>query len=239
MSLIDLTKKVAIVLEKRNMTKVRAQVAMGMDISGSMQELYKHGVVQETVNRLSAVAIKFDDNGVLDSWVFSNETFETEPVTKELFDIYVDQFILQNSKIDKWGGTFFSPLILDMLQHYFPELKPKGFIESLSGLFKSKSTVQESSVVDPVFAMIVTDGENSDKTETMELLKESEKYNIYWQFVGIGSEDFSFLTRAANQLPNVGFFKIEDIKKISDEDLYDKLINEEFSEWIKKHSVSQ
>lgn len=55
------------------MTGVTARVGVVLDISGSMRDLYTRGIVQEVVERILAVACKFDDNGSLDVWVYDNE----------------------------------------------------------------------------------------------------------------------------------------------------------------------
>jgi hypothetical protein len=52
--------------------------------------------------------------------------------------------------------------------------------------------------------------------------------------VGIGSESFTWLNKIADKYPNVGFVKIDELDRISDEDFYMKLLNEEFCEWVKK-----
>lgn len=74
MATIDLQKKsVKIVLEKKNLTTVRARVGLVLDITGSMRALYKSGTVQKVVERILAVASQFDDDGLLDVWVYDNE----------------------------------------------------------------------------------------------------------------------------------------------------------------------
>ena len=57
---------------KIDMTKHVARVALAMDYSGSMSNLFYNGSVQETVSRLLPIALRFDDNGELESWLFSN-----------------------------------------------------------------------------------------------------------------------------------------------------------------------
>lgn len=71
MATIDLQKKsVKIVLQKKQLTKVTARVGLVLDMTGSMRMLYKNGTVQNVVERVLAVADQFDDNGLLDVWVY-------------------------------------------------------------------------------------------------------------------------------------------------------------------------
>jgi stress response protein SCP2 len=67
LSSIDLRKKIVkLTLEKKKMTHIVARVGIVLDISGSMQALYKNGTVQDVVERIFAVACHFDDNAALD-----------------------------------------------------------------------------------------------------------------------------------------------------------------------------
>ena len=47
---------------KIDMTKHVARVALAMDYSGSMSNLFHNGSVQETISRLLPIALRFDDN---------------------------------------------------------------------------------------------------------------------------------------------------------------------------------
>lgn len=91
MATIDLQKKsVKIVLEKKQLTKVTARVGLVLDITGSMRTLYKNGTVQNVVERILAMADQFDDNGLLDVWVYDSEFSRLKPVSEKDFSGYVD-----------------------------------------------------------------------------------------------------------------------------------------------------
>lgn len=57
---------------KVDMSKHTARVAVAMDYSGSMSNLFANGSVQDTITRLLPISLKFDDNGELECWLFSN-----------------------------------------------------------------------------------------------------------------------------------------------------------------------
>lgn len=85
MATIDLQKKsVKIVLGKKQLTKVTARVGLVLDMTGSMRPLY-NGTVQNVVERILAVADQFDDNGLLDVWVYDNEYSRLKPVSEKDF----------------------------------------------------------------------------------------------------------------------------------------------------------
>ena len=82
--LIDMSKG-----SKIDMTKHVARVALAMDYSGSMDRLFANGSVQKTVSRLLPIALKFDDNGELESWLFSTDYKRLDAVTENNFENYV------------------------------------------------------------------------------------------------------------------------------------------------------
>lgn len=241
-NLIDLSKKVDIVLAKRNLTNVKAQVGVAMDISGSMQPLYNNGTVQLTMDRLLAVACKFDDNQTLDAWTFSNGYDAIAPITPDLFSTYVKQHILDNRKVTKWGGTNYAPVIQAAIEHYgfaTPSTPTTG--GGFFGMFKKPAQPTPIAIPSqaqslPAFLIMVTDGENSDVQAARRVLETAAKHDIYVEFVGIGNTNFRFIEEVADAYPNVGFVAIRDLESMSDEILYDSLVNAEFADWIKQRS---
>ena len=80
-SIIDLTKKSLVQLEKKNLLGVTARVALVLDASGSMDGQYRRGDVQKVVNRLMPLAIHFDDDGSFECWAFAQKTTQLDDVT--------------------------------------------------------------------------------------------------------------------------------------------------------------
>ncbi|WP_288414611.1 VWA domain-containing protein, partial [uncultured Acinetobacter sp.] len=80
-SIIDLTKKSLVQLEKKKLLGVTARVALVLDASGSMDGQYRRGDVQKVVNRLMPLAIHFDDDGSFECWAFAAETTQLDDVT--------------------------------------------------------------------------------------------------------------------------------------------------------------
>lgn len=64
--MVDLFKKTSICLDKVNLRDHRAQVALVLDISGSMSGLYQSGKVQELVKKVLALGLQFDLDGSID-----------------------------------------------------------------------------------------------------------------------------------------------------------------------------
>jgi stress response protein SCP2 len=214
LSTIDLRKKlVQITLEKKKMNNVAARVGLVLDISGSMQLLYKNGTVQEVVERILAVACKFDDNATLDIWVYDNEFSRLSAATEQDFDQYVLKNILNNRDIHKFGRNNEPPVMNDVIRKY---------------------TVEEDSPL-PAFVIFINDG--GVVKSIKKVIVESSLKPLFWQFVGIGDSDFEVLkkldTMEGRIVDNANFIHIKDIAKISDEDLYNQLLNE-FPLWLKE-----
>ncbi|UOE56488.1 VWA domain-containing protein [Bacillus sp. CMF12] len=214
MSSISLLKKSAgIVLEKKKLTNVTARVGLVLDISGSMRKLYKNGTVQRVVERILAVASQFDDDGALDIWVYDNEFSRLKPVTEHDFEGYVDQYILNNDLIHKFGRNDEPPVMEDVIQKYTSEDTSK----------------------DPAFIVFINDG-GCKRTIKKPVVASSDK-PLFWQFVGIGDSNFEVLEKLdemdGRYIDNANFFHIKDVETISDNELYDLLLNE-FPDWLKE-----
>lgn len=200
-----------ICLEKKELTNLTARVAVVLDYSGSMDRMYYDGTVQSILERLLPIALNFDDNGELETWIF-------EKNFNRLKDININNYynyIKNENILEKYymGGTHYAPVIEDILY---------------------KHTKEEPSNI-PTLVLFLTDGDNFDKPQTTKAIQEASKYPIFWQFIGLGNKKFSFLENLDNMkdryIDNANFFAINDINKISDDELYKKLLNE-YPSWI-------
>lgn len=200
-------------LEKNELNGLVARVCMVMDISGSMDTLYKKGKVQEVVERLLPVAMQFDDNGVMEAWVFSNNAYRIPDISLDNYYGYINENRL-TKKYDM-GGTEYAPVVKDVIRKY----------------------VKEEPANIPTLVLFITDGDNSDKIETTRAMIEASRYPIFWQFVGIGNSRFSYLEELDEMqgrfIDNANFFSVNDLDIISDDELYKRLLSE-YPDWITK-----
>ncbi|MFJ7725224.1 vWA domain-containing protein [Neobacillus sp. NPDC097160] len=212
MATIDLQKKsVKIVLEKKNLEKVTARVGLVLDITGSMRTLYKNGSVQKVVERILAIASQFDDDGMLDVWVYDNEFSRLKPVTERDFDGYVNRIILEDELVHKFGRNDEPPVMKDVLRKYLEKEPSK----------------------DPAYIVFINDG--GCKKSIKPIIESSAKHPVFWQFVGIGNGNFDFLkkldTMEGRIVDNANFLHVAEIDNISDDQLYNALLNE-FPSWL-------
>ena len=205
--LIDMSKS-----GKTNMNNHTARVAIAMDYSGSMSNMFSNGEVQDVVTRLLPIALKFDDNGELESWLFSNDYERIASVTINNYQNYVKK-VMMNARM-RMGGTNYSPVLNDMVK-YYKNLHP--------------STT-------PAFIIFITDGDNWDEYETNEVVRELSNYNMFVQFVGIGNgSSFSYLKSLDNlsgrKHDNTGFIAVKDMNKMDDKQLYTEMLRQ-YNDWL-------
>ncbi|RWX19442.1 hypothetical protein EHI42_04645 [Rhizobium hidalgonense] len=235
-------RRVGFVLEKQGIhERIPAQVGLNIDVSGSMKELYDTGVVQSALERVLPVALYFDEDGRIDTWVFSNaeKTASLKPVTASTYEGYVEREITGNPALQRilWGGTDYEPVIRSNLMAYglLEERDAGGLLGMIFGQ-KRDSFGEETRSGTPAINYFLTDGVNADHDAAWRLLSEAEhaESQIYYVMVGIGDEDFRFLRDAAKEFPNVGFVSAKDLGKfVGSDDAYEKLLPAELCSWLK------
>ena len=237
---VDLTKKqerLKISLQKKKIEKIVMQVATVFDRSGSMDTHYSNGTMQNYLERMVPIGLKFDDNGQIDNWAFTAQSYETGPVTLENLEGFVKREIMSIGA----GSTCYAPVLRDINDYYFQtssvveEVKPTGFFGKLFGKTEQKVNIIEKLDVDPVYLIFQTDGDNdySDKGPTLEIIRQLSKKPIYIQFVGIGNDtDFHFIKKLADDFDQVGFIHIPNLQKATDEEIYDLLISDELKNFL-------
>lgn len=212
-----LKKNVGVVLEKKKLTGVVARVGLVLDISGSMRKLYKNGTVQSVVEKILAVASQFDDDGVLDLWIYDHRFVRLPSATERDIEDYVNKHILNDEYIPKFGRNDEPPVMRDVINKYIEEEKSNT----------------------PIFIAFINDGgvkrKSGDNIENV--IIDSSTLPIFWQFVGIGNSDFGVLKKIdtinGRFIDNAGFFELNDVENVTDNELYERLLNE-FPEWLKE-----
>lgn len=201
---IDLTKKTNI-----DFANLKSRVKLALDYSGSMNTMYNNGTVQNVINKLFPLALKFDDDGEMECYLYSNGYKEIKPCTMNNYDTYVSNVIKKSSF--SMCGTEYAPVLKQIHK-------------------KVKNDI-------PDFVIFITDGDNFDKPETDSIIREMSTDNCFVMFVGIGNASFSYLEKLDNltgrPIDNTGFVKFADIANINEEELYTKFLSE-YSNWLNR-----
>jgi stress response protein SCP2/uncharacterized protein YegL len=218
--LLDLSKKAAVSLEKRGLGEHRAKVALCLDISGSMSKFYSSGAIQEFAERILALACRLDDDGSIDIFLFGENGYTPSPLTVSEFPGYINRMQKQHGLEP---DTRYSTAMELVRKHYTNPYKYE------------RSEPYETDV--PVYVMFLTDGQPSDKMASTKAMKNAAYEPIFWQFMGIGHADMSYLERlddlTGRYIDNADFFRLADFSKMTDEQLYDKLMNE-YPKWLEQ-----
>ena len=208
--LVSLAKPLGVELKKRNLETLVARVGLVMDISGSMTARFKNGTVQEIVNKTLPLAVQFDDDGELDCWYYGTTARRMDSVNLDNYTKAVPKEWKQ--LMLELGGCNNEPVVLRMVL----------------------DTYRDTQL--PVYVLFITDGGVSKKSEIQKIITEASKLPIFWQFVGVGGSGYGILEKLDSMkgryVDNAGFFALDDFKKVSNEALYARLL-EEFPKWLK------
>jgi stress response protein SCP2 len=235
--LIDLAKKK---IKSTGIDTPKVQIVIAMDISFSMQKLFLDGVIQKTFDRILPLALEFDDDGKIDVWLFNQNAYNHD-VSFSLDnrkDFVRKEIVL---KYD-FGSTEYSPIINKITKKYTKAGKDSP----------------------PVLVLFFTDGDcsHTDKKDTESDLKIASIRGIFWKFIGINSKTgffesvkrffrklfkrkmkthgFTFLSKLdrleGRKVDNANFFHIDDLEKISDDELYTRML-EEFPYWLREAKI--
>lgn len=212
--LINLAKTLTVSLEKKKLQDVVARVALVLDASGSMVTQYTRGDIQLVVDKVVPLSIHFDDNGELDTWAFADKSRSLTAVTLQNVKGYIER---------EWGGW-------------------RNWMNALNARINNEPVVMREIVKMymkshlPAYVIFISDGGVGYDRDIAKILIEASKYPIFWQFVGLGGSNYGILERfdtmKGRTLDNANFFALDDIRSISNSDLYDRLLNE-FPDWLK------
>ena len=219
-SIIDLTKKSLVQLEKKNLLDVQARVALVLDASGSMNHQYHNGDVQKVVDRLMPLAINFDNDGSFECWAFAQYTTQLDDVTLT----NVNQFIQTTKR--GWRNWQVGARINQEIPA----------IEAVINYY------QQFDDGIPVYVLFISDGGVGSGRQMQKVLTQAATLPIFWQFVGIGGRNYGVLEKLDDMtgriIDNCNFFELERITGISDERLYELLL-EEFPSWLNEAKLKR
>ena len=203
-----------ICLEKKPLTNLISRVCLVLDYSVSMTIEYNEGIVQSVIERLLPIAMQFDDNQEMEIWIFEDSFHSLGTISLDNYYNYIEnERILEKYTM---GGTEYYPVMNNVIKFYKKE--------------NDKKTL-------PTLVLFITDGDNSytDKPKVEKLMKKTCTLPIFWQFIGIGDNSKKFLEKLddmkGREIDNANFFNISNIKEMTDEDLYKKLLTE-YPTWL-------
>lgn len=229
-------KAVSLAIEKTGITYIPpCKVGMALDVSYSAKWMFENGMMQTAFNQLLGAAVKLDDDGQLDAWVFDDSKAKITTANAEDYDTFIKAKLLK-SGAKMWGGTHYAPVINEIVGEFFlgkpaqAAVKPSMF----GGLFAKKVAPAPAASNDPAVVFFLTDGDNQDQSQAEAALAACANKPIYIFMVGVGTATtFPWIQKMADKYDHVGFIAIRDLN-ISDEAMYAALFTEEFAAYAKK-----
>ncbi len=213
--LLSLAKKLSVSLEKKQLQNVIARVALVMDASGSMKKSYRNGTVQSVMDRIVIIAARMDNDETLETWFYATTHEKFPDISIENVEGYL-KMCIENGLFPtdkRLGGRNNEPPVM---QEIFERYKSSKL---------------------PVLIIFITDGGISETKKIKQILIESADYPIFWQFVGVAGSGYGVLQELEKMkgraVDNAGFFSVDDLANIKDEELYDRLLSE-FPIWLKE-----
>ncbi|TQC98066.1 hypothetical protein FK216_07155 [Moraxellaceae bacterium AER2_44_116] len=225
--LISLIKKAQVSLEKSGLGEHRAKVCLCLDISASMSRLYSQGQIQAFVERIVALACRFDDDGEVDVFLFGQKSHRAPVITLRNYQQYIGHLI-EHFPLE--GGTEYSAVMKMIRQHY------------LGGNSDRQSPLTPAAE-SPVYVMFLTDGATSNRKAAENQVLYASYEPIFWQFMGIGPTGaFEFLEKLddlrGRYLDNADFFSVKSPQELNDEQLFARLMNE-YPKWLEQAKQKQ
>ena len=209
--LVSLVKPLVFELKKKNLETTVARVGLVLDISGSMVPRFKNGTVQSIVNKTLPLAVQFDDDGELDFWFYGTTARKMDSVNLKNYTTAVPED-WKHLMLDL-GGRNNEPIVMRIVVDEYKDTKI------------------------PAYVLFITDGGVNQKREIQNIITEASHLPIFWQFVGVGGKNYGILekldTMTGRYVDNAGFFALDDFKKVSNEELYARLL-EEFPSWLEE-----
>ncbi len=247
--MVNLVKRAGISLEKKGLSEHQARVALCLDISGSMYKLFQDGKVQALCERVLGMAVQFDDDGACDVFTFGTGGYDEGPLDLRNYQGWVQQ-LLSRRRLE--GGTNYNLAMQAVRRHYFPDggggprnaPRPDKLPVYVMFVTDGQTTDQQGtkqqvewSSYEPLFWQFMAIGQSSRNVTATGAppMKKKKRGGLGARLASMLTGDFQFLEELDDMpgrfIDNADFFSVADPADISDEQLYDLMMNE-YPGWL-------
>ncbi|WP_432543332.1 VWA domain-containing protein [Kineococcus sp. SYSU DK002] len=206
--------QVALVLTKHGAPGLRCRVVLVLDVSGSTGGLYRKGVFTRAVERVAPVAAQVDDGAEMQAWAMGSRAERLEDVTIGDLPRWLEQYTVK--RYPGAGGANNEKVVVEDVARY----------------------VEREPLDIPTLVLFFHDGGVTDNRGTEKALRAVEEQPVFWQFIGIGRSNYGILERLdtldGRRYDNTGFFALDDLDAVGDEELYDRILRE-FPRWMRSY----
>jgi stress response protein SCP2 len=224
--------QVAVSLRKHGAVGVTARVILVLDASGSMSFLYSKGIVADVVERMAAVAAQLDDDGEMQAWTFASNAARLPDLRIGDLPVWLQLHVrVGQMSLFRRGKKPGRGLQADQI-----DMRTIGIQnEEQKAIAQVRTYVRENPADAPTLVLFFSDGGVYRDALIERELRDAVEEPIFWQFVGLGRANYGVLERfdtlPGRRVDNVGFFAVDDIGTVPDQELYDRLLSE-FPTWV-------
>lgn len=224
--------QVAVSLRKHGAEGVTARVILVLDASGSMSFLYSKGIVADVVERMAAVAAQLDDDGQMQAWTFASNAARLPDL--RIGDL--PQWLQLHVRVGQIGLFRRGKKPARGLVEGQIDMRTVGIQnEEQKAIAQVRTYVRENPADAPTLVLFFSDGGVYRDALIERELRDAVEEPLFWQFVGLGRANYGVLERfdtlPGRRVDNVGFFAVDDIGTVPDQELYDRLLSE-FPSWV-------
>lgn len=217
--LLPVAQRTKLTLEKRNLSGLTASVALVLDYSMSMSELYRSNAVQKLSEKVLAIATQLDDDGEIDIYIFESRAHYLGTLTLANFRTGIAD--LTSGR--RMGSTDYAGVI-DLVRKRSTDAPKRGLF----------SRAKSGPAANPVLALFVTDGAPNSESDAERALTVASKHPIFWKFLSIG-RPIPFLQRldsmTGREVDNASYSNVKDITGLKDDALLDMILDE-YPTWV-------
>lgn len=219
--------QVAVSLRKHGAEGVTARVILVLDASGSMSFLYSKGIVADVVERMAAVAAQLDDDGQMQAWTFASNAARLPDLRIGDLPAWLQLHVrVGQISLFRRGKKPARGLVEGQI-----DMRTVGIQnEEQKAIAQVRTYVRENPADAPTLVLFFSDGGVYRDALIERELRDAVEEPIFWQFVGLGRANYGVLERfdtlPGRRVDNVGFFAVDDIGTVPDQELYDRLLSE-------------
>ena len=207
--LLSLVPHLEAAVNRFQLSGCRAKVCLIMSAAATMTPLYRDDTLADVCKRMLPLAVQFTDNGEMDCWYYSALSKRMDPITMRNYEKAVPGY---------W------PALMGMLGviGYEPKVMQKVLDE-----YRYSTT--------PTLVIMVTNSSTNQAAKVQEIIIDSSRTPVFWQFIGIGGTKYGVLdsveTMAGRESNNASLLPVVDFKRLDTSELYNRIL-EKFSLWL-------
>ncbi len=233
---------VGLLLTKKGIKpSIQIDVQMLVDVSGSTQDEFDRGLMDEVFQRTLAFANKVDPNGQIEVTAFASRAHDCGQFDPSDFDKFPKEF-LRRAKPVLWGGTEYAEGFKSMQTKFEEKAKGVGaaVMSGLKSLFGggTKTTAPAGAMRAIIF---ITDGEDfGSERELHSAINTLLDGNTFILALGINSNPSNFrkLEELDKKFDGFSYVHVKKYADLSNDEFYDKLLSDEFVTWLKAKGLA-